>query len=132
MYHNWLFLLMGIFPLLVGIYVLHKEVTLRKGGVRTTGVIVGVKRENSTDSDGFSEATFRPIVQFVTHDGQEIVWQSTTSGTGWWNSLGKQMQIIYDPRNPQRVIRNHWSNYFWIMVLFFLSAVCIVPVFVGK
>ncbi len=127
MYHNWLLLLGGVLALLVAIYALRKEVTLRKGGMRTTGVVVDVRQER--DEDG---VIFHPIVQFTTYDGQEIVWEGMDKGGGWKNAQGKQIQIIYDPQNPRRVIRNHWSGYAWIVLLCFMSAVCMVVFFTGK
>lgn len=132
--HDYWPLLGGAFPFLVAIVFLRKQVILRKSGVRTTGVIVDVKREITTTSDdrGYGYGiNFRPIVQFTTNDGQQIVWKCSESGLFWKNAQGKQMQIIYDPQNPQRVIRNHWSGYAVIVLLCFMSAVFIVPFFIG-
>lgn len=41
------------------------------------------------------------------------------------------MPIIYDPQNPQRVIRNHWSGYAVIAFSCFMGALCIVTFFTG-
>lgn len=125
MNNYWFLFFSGIIFLVIGIFVLRKELGLRKNGVRVTGVIVEVIREE--DMDGTS---FRPVVQFTTHEGQSIVWRSTETGSIWRNALDKPMRIIYDPQNPQEVLRSHWSSS--IMPVLFIvvgAAACIAPFF---
>ena len=122
--HNYLFLIAGVFTFLMALFSLWKEVTMRRGGVRTTGVVVGVEQEN--DGEG---RLYRPLVQFVTNDGQQILWKSTSAASFWKNARGKSMRIIYDPRNPQRVISNHWTGYAFVVLLCLMCAVCMAIFF---
>jgi hypothetical protein len=121
----WWSFLFGIIFFVVGIYILRKEIALRKNGVRATGVIVDVIRERSEDG-----TLFRPVVQFTTHEGQKIVWRCSWGGTHWKTSRGEQMRIIYDPQNPQEVIRSNWSSA--VSAVAFVSAgvlLCIISLF---
>ena len=126
--HNYWFLIAGIVAFLMAIFSLWKEVTMRRGGVRTIGVVVDVEREVQRDETG-SSTLYRPLVQFVTHDGQQILWKCTDASSSWRNVRGKSMRIIYDPRNPQRVIRNHWTGYAVIVLLCLMCALCIAVYF---
>ena len=63
--HNYWALLFGVIPFLLAIHFLWKEVTLRKSRVRTTGVIVDVKREIVSGHEDTSCVTFWPLVRFM-------------------------------------------------------------------
>ena len=126
--HNFWFLIAGIVAFLMAIFALWKEVTMRRGGVRTIGVIVDVEREVQRDETG-SSTLYRPLVQFVTNDGQQILWKCTDASSSWRNARGKSMRIIYNPRNPQRVIRNHWTGYAVIVLLCLMCVLCIAVYF---
>ena len=52
--HNYWFLIAGIVAFLMAIFSLWKEVTMRRGGVRTIGVVVDVEREVQQDETGNS------------------------------------------------------------------------------
>ena len=121
----WWSFLLGFIFFVVGIHILRKEIALRKNGVRATGVIVDVIREISKDG-----TLFRPVVQFTTHEGQKIVWRCSWRGTHWKNSRGEQMRIIYNPQNPQEVIRSNWGSA--VPAVAFVSAgvlLCIMSLF---
>ena len=117
--HNYLIFIGGVFTFLLAIFSLRKELTMRRNGVRTIGVVVDVRRE-SGDEGG---VLYRPLVHFVTNDGQQILWKCTSASSAWRNVRGKSMRIIYDPRNPQRVIRNHWTGYAVVVALCLMCAV---------
>ena len=122
--YYYLILIAGVFTFLLAIFSLWKEVTMRRDGVPTIGVVVGVEREN--DGEG---RLYRPLVHFVTNDGQQILWRCTSAASYWKNARGKSMRIIYDPQNPQRVIRNHWTGYAAIVILCLMCAVCMAIFF---
>ena len=122
--HNYWFLIAGVSTFLLALFSLWKEVTMRRDGVRTIGVVVGVEQEN----DG-KDRLYRPRVHFVTNDGQQILWKCTSAASFWRNAKGKSMRIIYDPRNPQRVIRNHWEGYAVIVLLCLMCVVCMAVFF---
>ena len=129
MHNNYLVLIAGITTFFMAIFSLWKELTMRRGGVRTVGVIVDVERKIEQDEYGKS-TLYRPLVQFVTNDGQQILWKCTDAASSWKNARGKSMRIIYDPRNPHCVIRDHWTGYAVTIILFLISALC-VAVFFG-
>ncbi len=126
--HNYLFLIAGISTFLVAIFSLWKELTMRRDGVPTVGVIVDVEREEEREEDG-KVTLYRPLVHFVTNDGQQILWRCTDASSSWRNARGKSMRIIYDPRNPQRVIRNHWTGYAAIVILCLMCILCMAIFF---
>ena len=126
--HNFWFLIAGIVAFLMAIFALWKEVTMRRGGVRTIGVVVDVEREVKREDDR-KVTLYRPLVHFVTNDGQQILWRCTDASSSWRNARGKSMRIIYDPRNPQRVIRNHWTGYAAIVILCLMCILCMAIFF---
>lgn len=115
---NYFVLSAGVLLFLLAIYLLWKDLTMRREGVRTIGLVIDVERKN--DGEG---PVYHPLVQFVTNDGQHITWRCTTATSYWKNLRGKTMSIIYDPRNPQSVIRNHWTNYLPVVFLCLMGAV---------
>jgi hypothetical protein len=117
MHNYWIFLLGCVF-FLGTIYLLRKQIILQKGSVRTTGTIVELLRERDVDGS----LLFRPLVQFTTHAGQRILWECTRSSNQWENAKGELMKIIYDSRNPQRVISNYWSGYYRVVCCGLVSA----------
>ena len=126
--HNYFVLMAGVTTFLLAIFSLWKELTMRRGGVHTIGVVVDVERKVQQDEFGNS-TLYRPLVQFVTHDGQQILWKSVSAASSWRNARGKSMRIIYDPRNPQRVISNHWTGYAFVVLLCLMCAVCMAIFF---
>lgn len=110
---------LGVLIFLLAIYVLRREWNMRKNGIRATGIVVDVQREKDSDND----TVYRPLVQFITREGQNILWRCTTAAGSWKNMTGRPMHIIYDPQNPQQVIRNHWTGYAAVVILFFLSGI---------
>jgi Protein of unknown function (DUF3592) len=97
---------------------------MRRNGIRTTGVIVAVQRERNDDS-----TVYRPLVQFVTNDGQQILWKCTSASSFGKNAAGKSMHIIYNPQNPQDVIRNNWMGTAAIVILCIIGATCLAVFF---
>lgn len=125
--HNYWLLIAGIVAFLIAIFSLWKSLMMRRGGIRTVGVIVGVEQERNEGT-----LVYRPLVHFVTTDGQQLAWKSTSAASFWRNATGKSMHIIYDPRNPHRVIRDSWTDTVLpVVVCLILCAVSLVVFFGG-
>ena len=124
--HNYWFLIAGIIALLVAIFSLWKSSTMRRDGIRTVGVVVDVEQERDAGT-----LMYRPLVQFVTNDGQQITWKSTSAASFWRNARGKSIHIIYDPRNPHRVIRNSWTDSVLPVVVCLVLCAVSIAVFFG-
>jgi uncharacterized protein DUF3592 len=121
--HIFWVLLAGVLFSLIAIYLLKTQFTMFRIGVSTTGVVVAVVPASSGNT------TYRPLIQFVTTDGQQIIWKCNVSTFWWKNIQGKSMRILYDPQNPQRVVLRHWIVYSMIGIALFCGILCIAAFF---
>ena len=73
---------------------------LRTNGVRAPGVVFGVPRY-SEDSDGHTEVTYQPTLNF-TADAQIIVTPDPAIGGRRWPIGDDVVTVVYDPAEPDR------------------------------
>lgn len=77
---------------------LFQALRLRLYGVRTTGTVTGLRRDDSGDG-----TVFHPLVRFTTRKGVSIEVESgfgTSVGEDYFY-IGRQVDILYLPRNPK-------------------------------
>ena len=90
------FLFFGVLVLAVAVWMGLRTVNATKGMVAAKGEIVSVDN-------------FRPVVRFTTASGQPV---TVTGGVSPEYSAGQQVQVYYDPADPQRfrIGSGRWSS----------------------
>ena len=92
-------IVIGIIAIAVGIFVLVNGNRLAKVCTEeTVGTIVGILREEETDTDGLTSITYRPQIEFKV--GEKLV---SLKGNGSSNAsdfnVGDTVNILYNPDN---------------------------------
>lgn len=92
-----------------GIVISSGRTVVRNSGNRQPGVV---------QIGGRNETWFQPIVRFQTADGQTIDYQSAVRTKKNFTE-GQQIQVNYDPQNPQSVtLGNRGSFLMWLPFVF--------------
>ncbi|MBP5289418.1 MAG: DUF3592 domain-containing protein [Clostridia bacterium] len=97
-------LLVGVVMLAAGIFLLVRQNALSKVCTApANAAVVDFKEELGTDTEGVSSYTYYPIVEFAVGDRTLQVTLDKGEGTPAYD-VGEQLDILYDPSNPERVI----------------------------
>ncbi len=130
-----LFIVIGIVLVYAGFYFYNDIQSVRKNGIKTEGVIVRYERRgNRTISERENGMFVVPIVQFQTATGQVVVVEGKVDNTSVLQNLcetGEQVEIIYDPQNPEHAVINTFAELWFVPLLawFIGVAFIIVPPF---
>ena len=83
---------------------------LEQNGLRVKGEVIDLDKRSNSDG-----TTFAPIVRFDTNEGQTITHISLSGSNPPMYQRGDQVEIIYDPANPDLnvMINEGWWN--WLL-----------------
>lgn len=90
-----------------------------------TGQVVALEYRRSRDThDGSTSYLYYPVVEFALADGQQIRFESQV-GSSWPRfRVGQAVEVLYDPRNPQKAqINRFWELWLFPVVFGGLGAV---------
>ncbi|MER5906024.1 DUF3592 domain-containing protein [Streptomyces mirabilis] len=73
---------------------------VRRGGIRTTGIVVGIRE--STDGDG--DAQLYPQVRYALADGRKVMGEGGAHAIRSPLSEGERVELLYRPEDPGRII----------------------------
>ncbi len=91
-----------------GTYFYYDIQSIRKGGVKTEGVVLRYERRG-TRSANMKDMFVVPIVEFQTVTGQPVVVEGQVDNSTILQNLcesGEQVEVIYDPNNPEHAVIN--------------------------
>lgn len=114
-----LFVILGIVLVYVGFYFNNKVEKIREYGVRTEATIIRYERRG-TRTTQMKDMFAVPIVKFHTAAGEEIVVEGQVDNTSILQNLcesGEQVEIIYDPLNPQHAVINTFAEIWFVPLL---------------
>lgn len=89
----YVFSFIGAVIFIISLFVIKSELNFIRNGVETTGVIIDVSIDRSSDN----KQTYFPIVQFNTEDNIEIIFRSSAGSSNYHNSIGNEVEVIYLP-----------------------------------
>jgi hypothetical protein len=92
-----LFFVIGIVVLIGGIISVVKQRRQMADSLSAVGLITGLATEM-----GKSGHLYYPLVQFKTASGQALSFQSAVGSSPAGYSVGQQVKVLYDSRNPQQ------------------------------
>jgi len=100
------FAVIGLVALVIGILWIRSTKERLKTMINHTGTVVEkvrVERPGET-------ANFYPVVEFKTQTGEVFRFEGKTSGTEYEYKIGEQVEILYDPQDPQGAMINSWKE----------------------
>ena len=105
----------GLFLVGIAVIIYVLGVSFRSNAELTSGTVSGFS--TVTDSDDGS-LTYCPMVKFTTNIGQQVTYDSHVCNSLPAHEVGDQVQIYYDPENPQSAqIKDFWSQYLVVTIL---------------
>ncbi|OAT47261.1 hypothetical protein M997_1790 [Proteus hauseri ATCC 700826] len=102
----YIFSLIGAGIIIIALFVIKSELYLITNGIETTGVVIDISIDRSSNN----KETYFPIIQFNTEKNVETTFRSTTGSSGYRNSIGNEVPIIYLPNNPQKASINSFFS----------------------
>ena len=117
-----IFIVAGMVSVYFGTYFYTDIQSIRKGGVKTEGVILRYERRG-TRSANMKDMFVVPIVQFQTVAGQLIVVEGKVDNSTILQNLcesGEQVEIIYDPNNPEHAVINTFAELWFLPLLLWI------------
>jgi len=114
-----LFVIIGVVLVCVGLYFYNKVEKIRENGVKTEGTIIRYE-QRGTMTLNMKDMYIVPIVKFQTAVGQEIVVEGKVDNTSILQNLcesGDQVEIIYDPQNPNHAVINTFAELWFVPLL---------------
>ena len=92
-------LLFGIALIALGIYlIVHNNQLEKRCTVEVTGTVVDITREETTDSDGFTEHTYYPIIEY-TANGETVSVKGNDGSNPSKYSIDDKIDLLYNPEN---------------------------------
>mgnify|MGYP002858803186 CR=1 FL=1 len=122
-----LIIIFGIVALGIGIFIIVNGNNLAKVCTEeTTGKVVGILREEETDSDGYTSIVYSPQIEYTVDE--KLV---TVKGNGSSNAsdikVGEEIQIMYNPANvEQYMIKGDNSSMVGGIIWIVLGAIIIL------
>lgn len=133
---NIILLLIAIAFLVWSITLLLKNIKLSKKGVTLEADIVDVikKREQSTDSDGYSTTTnmYYPVFSYTFKDQEYTKESSFGVSSKRKYKVGNKINIVFMPETPEKVkVKNTFNMWLLPIILLFVGIVLLIGAFAG-
>lgn len=112
-------LLLSIVFIGLGIFVLVRGNALAKRcTVDVVGTVVDITREETTDSDGFTEHTYYPIIEYQAGD-EKVTVKGTNGSNPSKYQEGDKIDLLYNPDNVKEYIEkgDNSSNIIGIILI---------------
>jgi hypothetical protein len=126
---GYVFALLGVVMLVLGVVFYDKKQSFVANSVITNGKVVDVEQRRSTDSDGYASYSYYPVCEFITADGRTILFTSGIGSNPSSYDVNEEVEIRYDPDNPQKASINSFFN-IW-MAPFILGLLGLIFLLVG-
>jgi hypothetical protein len=107
--YGLLFSILGSFFSFLGIKAGLDTRSFMKTAIPGQGVVIDLTQRSST-KNGRTSYTYSPVVKFTTKQGKITTFASATSSNPPAYIKGQQVEILYNPQNPQSAIINTWLD----------------------
>ncbi|WP_341522091.1 DUF3592 domain-containing protein [Pseudomonas sp. G.S.17] len=93
---KYVFTASGVAMLLGAVMAYNSSTAFLENAVSVEGTVIDLDSQRSQDS-----ITFKPVVQFVTEDGQTVEFTSSAGTNPPSYSVGEKVEVLYAPEDPQ-------------------------------
>jgi len=100
------FAVIGLVALMIGILWIRSTKERMKTMINHTGTVVEMIRVERPGET----ATFYPVIEFKTQTGEVFRFEGKTSGPENEYKIGEQVEILYEPQDPQGAMINSWKE----------------------
>src|SRR3990172_9867487 len=107
------FSLVGGLLALIGVFLFIRTRIFIGKAQEVKGTVIQMVYSHSSEGGG----GYAPVYQFKTLDGQTIVIQDSLSSNPPRFQVGQEIDILYEPGNPQKARINKWMNLYFVPVL---------------
>ena len=121
-----LFALLGVILTAIGAVLFRRTKTFVDRADRSAGRYVS--SVGRVTASGDATATY-PVVEFETADGRSVRFEARAAVILASRKIGKPVEVLYDPADPQQAIVNDWME-IWAPALIF-AAVGIIFILLG-
>ena len=117
-----MFGLLSVVLLPLGVLTFSSTYSVVSRGLKAKGTVVGIVTRDSTvsGSRGRTES-YAPTVSFVTQTGKAVTFESETASNPASHSVGDEVEVIYQPNDPQQAIINSFVHT-WLLSTLLLGA----------
>jgi len=110
------FSIVGGLLALIGVFLFIRTRIFIGKAQEVKGTVMQMVYSRSSSSSG-SGGGYAPVYQFKTLDGQSIVIQDSLSSNPPRFQVGQEIDVLYEPGNPQKARINKWMNLYFVPVL---------------
>ena len=110
------FSIVGGLLALIGVFLFIRTRIFIGKAQEVKGTLMQMVYSRSSSSSG-SGGGYAPVYQFKTLDGQSIVIQDSLSSNPPRFQVGQEIDVLYEPGNPQKARINKWMNLYFVPVL---------------
>ena len=104
----------------IGAGLSYKQFNLQLNGEQAQGQVVGLSEQ--CDDEG---CAYAPVVSFQTRDGSTVYYRSNYHSSPPAYDVGEQVNVIYDPANPNTAQINKWTER-WLFPIIIVPVMIIV------
>jgi hypothetical protein len=110
---NVIFLTVGIIALSVAAFTTVSRLILQHSGLTARGRVIRLQLESARRGS----SVYYPVVQFLTHDEQEITFRGSAGSNPPAFKVDEAVSVLYDPENPRHAYIQSFGQ-FWGPPLF--------------
>lgn len=110
------FSLVGGLLAMIGVFLFIRTRIFISKAQKVKGTVIQMVYSRSSSSSG-GGGGYAPVYQFRTVDGQTIVMHDSLSSNPPQFQVGQEIDILYDPANPQKARINKWMNLYFVSLL---------------
>ncbi|HLO84970.1 MAG TPA: DUF3592 domain-containing protein [Nostocaceae cyanobacterium] len=81
------------------------------------GTVIDLVESSSTTKNRTSY-TYRPVVKFTTNLGEPTIFESKAGSNPPSFTKGQQVEVLYNPQNPQSAVINAWFDIWGLSAVF--------------
>jgi hypothetical protein len=119
---GFILLILGLVFTLVGIFEISKTDDIVNSYYSTKGTVIGNDYLRLADPQNSARArwTYHAVVRFFARNGSEVTFTDREGAYPEEYETGTQVDVIYDPVDPQNALISSWSH-LWLGPLIFLG-----------
>ncbi|AFY46803.1 Protein of unknown function (DUF3592) [Nostoc sp. PCC 7524] len=89
--------------------------------VTTQGTVIDLIRRSSSSSSSSSKSyLYYPVVRFTPSSGDPITFEVNSGSSSPEFTKDQQVEVLYNPQNPDSAMINTWSN-LWLLPVVFIA-----------